>query len=322
MKTGATRRLMDAIEILLRLVGAFYVFAAFVAARASVMALLIDRAIAALALERLAVAELLKSYWLLAASVLVMLGGAALLFLLDIAVWAFLASAVGQAAYLFYVAPRYFDVEDPPDEIGRRQTTNAFVVYLIATAAVVWAFGAGYLSSADEVSCPVLIVPAAIVGTHIAYILRHVSGSASDTGLSPHGDGEDGEDDRGQDDSAHAQRSLSDARRVKVMADYSCHPLWAMDEELCGDIAPEELQLSSELAHDFYEWALVYDASYNSEDPVNGIWSDSEHQAHLERGRSLAIRLARERPDLVVYVVDPKGGTVEVRDGDEGRVRE
>lgn len=309
---------MDAIEILLRLIGAFYVFAAFVAARASVMSLLIDRAIAAIALERLAVAELLKSYWLLAASVLVMLGGAALLFLIDIAVWAFLASACGQAAYLFYFAPRYFDAADPPAETGRQQTTNAFVVYLIATAVVVWAYGAGYLSGVGEVSWPILIVPAVIVGAHIAYIMRHASGSASDTGLGAHGDDEGGEE---RDEDEHASRPVSEARQVKVMADYGCHPLWAMDEDLCGDIAPEALQLSSELVRDFHEWAQAYDASLNSEDAANSLWSDSEHEDHMARGRPLAIRLARERPDLDVYVMDPKDGLVEVREGGEGRVR-
>lgn len=320
MTTGAAHSPMDAIEILLRLIGAFYVFAAFVAARASVMSLLIDRAIAAIALERLAISELLKSYWLLAASLLVMVGGAALLFLIDIAVWAFLASAIGQAAYLFYLAPRYFDAEDPPDETGRRQTTNAFVVYLIATAVVVWAYGAGYLRGVGEVSWPTLIVPAAIVGAHIAYIVRHVSGSASDSGLGAHGDDEDG-GDRNGDDSVHASRPLSDATRVKVMADYGCHPLWAMDEDLCGDIAPEALQLSSELVRDFHEWAQAYDASLNSEDPADSLWSDSEHEDHMARGRPLAIRLARERPDLVVYVMDPKHGLVEVHEDDEGSVR-
>lgn len=314
--SGAAALHMDVIDLFLRLVGAFYVFAAYVAARASLMSLLIDRAIAALALEKPARAEILKSYWLLAASVLVMIGGAALLCLLDVAVWAFLASSVGQATYLFYVAPRYFDAEEPPDETGRRQTTNAFVIYLVATAFVVWAFGDGRLSSVSEASWPALAVSAALIVAHIVYILRHSGGAGADANANAFSasvfDSEPNESDA-------PSRPLSEAKIVKVMTDYYAHPLWALDKDLDGDIPPEEMQLSPELTRDLNEWAEAYNASLNPDDPAQSLWSDEQMKAHDAMARPLARRLARERPDLDVYVLEPEIGVVPVRaDDDDG----
>lgn len=300
---------MDVVDLVLRLVGAFYVFAAFVAARAALMSLLIDRAIAAIALKKPPRAEILKSYWLISASVLVMLGGAALLFLLDVAVWAFLVSSLGQAAYLFVVAPRYFDVEEPPDEVGRRQTTNAFVIYLVATAFVVWAYSDGRLSNVTEVSWLALAVPTALVLAHVVNILRNVAMSA---GRSPFGAWDSG--DEGE--SCEPSRPLNETKTVKVMTDYYTHPLWALDEDLYGDIPPEDMQLSPDLVRDLNAWAEAYDTSLDQEDPARSIWSEEQRRAHEAKARPLAMRLARERPDLVVYVMEPEVGVVQVHADD------
>ena len=42
------------------------------------------------------------------------------------------------------------------------------------------------------------------------------------------------------------------------------------------------------------------------------LWSDAEHAAHATDGRRLAVRLKRERPDLMVYVLGADTGVVEV----------
>lgn len=302
---------MDAIDLLLRFVGAFYVFAAYVGARASLMSLLIDRAIAALGGDAPPRAELLKSYWLIAASVIVMVGGAALLFLLDVALWAFLASATGQAVYLFYAAPRYFDAEDPPDETGRRQSLNAFVIYLAATAFVVWAAGDGRLSRMTDVAWPLLAIPAAMVVAHVVYVLW-MARSPTSAGVTspfdaPFFGGENGE----------PSRPLSEAKVVKVMADYYTYPLWALDGDLDGDIAPEEMRLSAELTQDLNDWAEAYNASLDPDDPAKSLWSEEQHKAHEAMARPLAVRLARERPDLTVYVLEADVGVVPVCAEDE-----
>jgi hypothetical protein len=106
---------MDAVELGLRAMGAFYVFAGYVATRAALTSHLIDRALAAISAAKPAPVETAQSLWVLGAANLILIGGAALVLLLDAAAWVFVASALGQAAYLFIVAPVYFDASDPPD---------------------------------------------------------------------------------------------------------------------------------------------------------------------------------------------------------------
>ena len=160
---------MDEIDLALRLMGAFYVFGGFVATRAALTSSLIDRALAALSSSRPSAAETPQSLWLLVAANVILAGGVALVLLIDLAAWIFLASALGQAAYLFYVAPRFFDTDDPPDATGRRQSTNAFVVYGAATAAVVWASAVGRLLNWQEMAWQSLALAVAAIMAHAAY---------------------------------------------------------------------------------------------------------------------------------------------------------
>lgn len=135
----------DISDIILRLVGAFYAFAGVVAMRAALTSYFMDTAIAAIGGGQADPVERQRSYWLIGAAWLVFAGGAALMAGLDLARWLFVASAAGQAIYIFALAPMYFDKVDPPDPRGRRQTTNAFVVYVAATALVLWAGAVGRL---------------------------------------------------------------------------------------------------------------------------------------------------------------------------------
>jgi hypothetical protein len=296
------------VEVLLCLVGAFYAFAGYVATRAGLTSHFIDRAIAAIGASKPSVVETRQTYWLLSAATLVLASGAALLFLLDIAVWLFVASSAGQALYLGVLGPRYFDRAEPPDPRGRRQTTNAFVIYLAATAFVVWAGAAGKLVTVAELGW-LAAVPAAAVVAHVIYVLWTLAGSpAAKTsplfaGVPPEG----------------GARDPSECKRIKVMADYDCHPLWALDEDVYGDIAPEKLNLSPELTHDLNVWAEAYSSSLNREDPSQSLWSDAQFASHAAEARPLAVRLARERSDLMVYVLEGEIGVVEVRAGDEPR---
>lgn len=165
---------MDFTDIALRAVGAFYAFAGVVATRASIMAAMIDRAIAKISLEKISVREAARTLWLFAGAVLTFAGGLALAVQLHIAVWLFVASAVGQALYLAILAPLYFDAEEPPDANGRRGTINAFAIYLVATAFVLWAGQQGRLQPFEAAS------PAAfaIAGTGLAAYLWYLSSTA------------------------------------------------------------------------------------------------------------------------------------------------
>ncbi|MCC7250830.1 hypothetical protein [Hyphomicrobium sp.] len=293
---------VDGIQIALCAVGAFYAFAGYVATRVALTSHFVDRAIAAIACKRPSKTETAQSYWLLAAATLVLAGGVALLFLIDVAAFLFLLSAIGQALYLFYVAPRYFDVEDAPDAVGRRRSINAFVIYLVATAFVVWALSAGKLASWQDVGWPWLALTAALVAAHVGYIVHTLAGSPAAKPLfaSPDADGDTG-------------RDPSQSTRIKVMADYYAHPLWALDEDLYGDFPPEALELSPELAQDLNAWAEAFTSSLDPDNPAESRWSEAERQAHEAMARPLAVRLARERPDRTIFVLEAETGVVEVR---------
>ena len=62
-----------------------------------------------------------------------------------------------------------------------------------------------------------------------------------------------------------------ESKRIKVMADYRCDPLWALDEERYGCFAPEMIDLSPELTADLNAWAAAYDTSFNADDPAQPV---------------------------------------------------
>ena len=103
-----------------------------------------------------------------------------------------------------------------------------------------------------------------------------------------------------------------ESKRIKVMADYGCDPLWALDEERYGCFAPEMIDLSPELTADLNAWAARLRHLVRSRRSRRSRWSEEQHQAHAADGRQLAVRLKRERPDLMVYVLEADIGVVEV----------
>lgn len=296
---------IDGIKIALCTIGAFYAFAGYVATRAALTSHFMDLAIAAIAAKKPSRTETAQSYWLLSAATFVLAGGVALLFLLDVAAWLFVATTLGQAVYLFYLAPRIFDLEDAPDAAGRRSTTNAFVIYLVATAFVVWALSAGKLTRWQDAGWPVLALCATLIAAHLGYVIRTLAGSPAANGSIPAFPAAGTTDG--------PARDPSECTRIKVMADYHCHPLWALDEDLYGDFAPEALDLSSGLTRDLNAWADDFTSSLNPDDPAISLWSDADRKAHEARARHLAVRLARERPDRMIYIMDPVVGVVEVK---------
>jgi hypothetical protein len=72
------------------------------------------------------------------------------------------------------------------------------------------------------------------------------------------------------------------------------------------------IDVSPQLAADLNAWAVAYDTSLNLDDPATGNWTNAQYAAHAAEGRSLAGRLKRERPELMVYVSEPDIGVVEI----------
>ena len=102
------------------------------------------------------------------------------------------------------------------------------------------------------------------------------------------------------------------------MADYYSEPLWVSGPDLSScNVQPAELGLSPELSRELIQWADAFDSSLDHDNPAVSLWSDEEHAAHTALGRSLAVRVASERPDLTVYAVDSENQPIAVRDDDD-----
>lgn len=298
---------LDGTDVLLWVIGAFYAFAGHVATRAALTSHFVDCAIAAIEGKQPGRIEVAQNYWLLGAAALVLAGGAALLFMLDIAAWLFAASAVGQAIYLFGLAPLYFDRNDPPDPDGRRRSTNAFLIYLLATSLVLWALANDKLTRWDEAGWLPIVIPAAIVAAHVAYVLWTIASAPLSAPVfgRHHADAEM--------DSDAPAADVSQSTAIKVMADYYAYPLWAADEGLYGDFPPEQLGLSAELTSALNDWAEAFTSSLDPDRPGESRWSGEQHRAHEAEARELAVRLARERPDRRIFIMDRDAGTVEIK---------
>lgn len=84
-------------------------------------------------------------------------------------------------------------------------------------------------------------------------------------------------------------------RRLKLMADYGCHPLWGVAAEEIGDVDPADLPISRALAADLGRWARAYDATLDRDDPVrSGFASPEAAAAFRAEGARLAERLRIE----------------------------
>lgn len=129
---------------LARAMGAFYVFAGVILFRAWRMNRFLDSAIAALDDAPTPPDERVKTWASLAIGVLTLLSGALFLVLHRFAPAAFVACAAVQGAYLIWAA-KAAPPQDALEARGRRQTINAFIIYLAATAFSLWMLWTGRL---------------------------------------------------------------------------------------------------------------------------------------------------------------------------------
>ncbi len=234
---------MDGIDIALRAIGAFYVLAGFFAARAALTSNLIDQAIAAISMKKTDPVETHRTIWLLSLAILFFAGGAFLMLLLEPAAWLFAICAVVQLAFYLFLGPYYFDVADPPPAAERQRSINASVVYGACTLFILWAAYTGRLTKLSET--PPLLWGSALaaIALHIGYILRHTLFPVKrKSGFATFGGGDD--ESSPSDETDHTGADLSGSRRIKVMADYQCYPLWAMDEGKIGCFSPYHLGVS------------------------------------------------------------------------------
>jgi hypothetical protein len=91
-------------------------------------------------------------------------------------------------------------------------------------------------------------------------------------------------------------------KKIKVMADYQCHPLWDMSPGMYGDVDPNALPISSELKEQLADWARMFDETLNMADPVSSGFASTEADAAFQaQGIRLAERLRNELgPEFLV----------------------
>jgi len=82
-------------------------------------------------------------------------------------------------------------------------------------------------------------------------------------------------------------------RKIKLMADYQCYPLWHVEE--VGNIDPNKLPISTVLKKHLNSWAECYDETLVIEDPkLSGFKNDKEALAFEEQGQFLWQQLQKE----------------------------
>lgn len=159
---------------LLRAVGAFYALGGLLVLWGTLASALAEQATAKIELTPLPAVAVWRTRWLAGSAVLLVLCGLALAALWNGAGPLFLLSMSGQSLYLAVLAPRLFDPAEPPDSVGRRGTRNALAVFSLATAAVLYAWSAGWLVAWQKLPTVVLGIAVGLALFVVAYAVRNL----------------------------------------------------------------------------------------------------------------------------------------------------
>lgn len=288
-----------AVDVALRLLGAFYVIGCTFGLRTRALDRLLTEAIGAIAAAdpREQAAERQRGRWLVVSLLMVGLGGVALLALLDIAVWLFLGSLGFYVVYLLVLAPR-LDQADPPDERGLSQRRNALWSYLAATVVVVIAWTSDRLQSVDEAHHIVLLGAAALAAGLAFYAVRLDRSSRLDSvGRFPLGGGDAG--------SAEPDGPDHSVLPVPVIM----RPSWDKGAFFDEQGHPVDLQRFVDFTEadldDVARWLAIVTEVVDATDPYRCALKDPDGVRTLDAaGRSLFERI-RERMGEGQIVFDP-----------------
>lgn len=84
-------------------------------------------------------------------------------------------------------------------------------------------------------------------------------------------------------------------KKLKLMADYQCYPLWLNSDDEVGNIDPNILPISNILKDELNIWSDKYDETLNLDDPLNsGFVNPEEETAFKEKGKHLRELLQME----------------------------
>lgn len=267
---------MDPIDILFRAVGLFYLLAGWLGLRAIAMDAVLDKAIAAIAAKGEDPKEASKRRVLAGLSVMVGASGAALALLSFWALPLFLASTLFQALWISGGRRLFIDAGDEDGERGRRQVTNAAILYAAATAGVAWLWWGGRLGPWHD-PVPALGIVAVAAGLYLW--LMH---SLSWTPRSPFALDPDA-DDTGDDEAAAP---------VRVLIDPAFGYLPLVDADTRARFSHWRW-LPDTLADRIEAWDDVFQLSFDPDDvtAANLFRSAEEEAAYHAEAEAIAVEL-------------------------------
>jgi hypothetical protein len=76
------------------------------------------------------------------------------------------------------------------------------------------------------------------------------------------------------------------SKKIKLMVDYGCDPLWWEEPSEVGDIDPASLPLSEDTIERLHRWAKAYDTTLNWADPGDSlVFESADAEAAFESER-------------------------------------
>jgi hypothetical protein len=306
------------IDIVLRAIGAFYIFASLFGLRQAATQYLMMQALSAIGSPdpRETKAERERGWCLVANLLLVGCGGIALVLRLDLAAGIFVASAAFYALYLFVLAPRLFDPFDPPEEPGRSQTWNAFWIYLAATALVLAAWWTEQLIPIAEAH-PAILAFAAALG--IALVI-HGTGLMMKMRLKT--DDRSGRDDHQDDGDTEIATDIARIRQTPLVM----RPSWnrgaffdARTDEPVDMPIYDDFRVEDDVA--VAAWLTLFAETADPADPCRCAMRTLDGlQRMADDGRPVFERLvARMGPERIRF--DPQPNPVVTRHTDVTRIK-
>ena len=96
-------------------------------------------------------------------------------------------------------------------------------------------------------------------------------------------------------------------KKIKLMPDYGCFPIWGMEDDNFGNIDPYSLPISKSLAEELLEWANKYDKTLNIEEPLNSGFENIEKENIFKyEGEKLFKKLKLELGDQYTVIYPSK----------------
>lgn len=278
-------------------VGVFYAFAGLVVIRAMTLDRLMDQVLVAIKKPGRSFSPSFQSRLLQIGAYLTLASGLSLMMLSPFTAVLFLSNAAWQGGYLAWAAYAV-PPEDDADAKGRRQTVNAFVLFLAATAFVVWLAAQGFLRPWDAPlwrhTIDGAMLLAGCVGgwalIHRPWARRRAANLSSADAIP-------------DDEAIIAPEPQRRPERLRLAPEWGAWPLW--DDDTGEPVSPFSLGLPGELAARIDAWDSTFQTTYNPDDPASGgFMDDAERAAFLEEGRAIAAALKEAWPGTVI-VAEP-----------------